>query len=160
MLIKFWKQLIVLLVAFISFIAGIYGDEIKILLPAVEIITFFVKNKIFYVLGIILLFITLFLFLLDKYKSLEKSSKKNKKQQKFEKQVKRRISLDDGTVITFDIFYDIHGTPSSCNIIVTQANMIPEKHLENRFINVNGKMFTIKQFVDGILLEEWLNLNV
>ena len=38
--------------------------------------------------------------------------------------------------------------------------MIPEKHLENRFINVNGKMFTIKQFVDGILLEEWLNLNV
>lgn len=89
MLIKFWKQLIVLLVAFISFIAGIYGDEIKILLPAVEIINFFVKNKIFYVLGIILLFITLFLFLLDKYKSLEKSSKKNKKQQKFEKQVKR-----------------------------------------------------------------------
>ena len=104
MLIKFWKQLIVLLVAFISFIAGIYGDEIKILLPAVEIINFFVKNKIFYVLGIILLFITLFLFLLDKYKSLEKLSKKNKKQQKFEKQVKRRISLDDGTVITFDIF--------------------------------------------------------
>ena len=160
MLIKFWKQLIVLLLAFISFIAGIYGDEIKTLLPAVEIINFFVKNKIFYVLGIILLFITLFLFLLDKYKSLEKLSKKNKKQQKFEKQVKRRISLDDGTIRTFDIFYDIHGNPSSCNIIVTQANMIPEKHLENRFINVNGKMFTIKQFVDGILLEEWLNLNV
>lgn len=41
MLIKFWKQLIVLLVAFISFIAGIYGDEIKTLLPAVEIINFF-----------------------------------------------------------------------------------------------------------------------
>lgn len=134
-------------------IVGIYSEDIRKVCPASKLINI-LTSRVFLVSFVIVLLLYILVSLIINRKKNNMSPNKTKKQRKFEKKVLKSVIIDDAK-IQYDISYDIYGNPLPYNFIITRSNSLPEKAPSYTIINVDGKSKTIKDFIFGILMEVW-----
>lgn len=103
MLKKFYKQIVTLGLAAISYIAGLFGDEIKAVLKN-RAIDFIVNYKVLYIITGLLVILSIFLYMIDKSNNTTDTHniKLSRKQKKFMKQGPIEIPIE-GAIFKFDI---------------------------------------------------------
>lgn len=123
MLKKFYKQILTLVLSAISYIAGLFGDEIKDALQN-RAINFIVTYKVLYIIAGLLVILSIFLYMIDKSNNQNNTNKikLSRKQKKFIKKGPIEINIE-GALYKFDIDFLLGSSrPSACQLRLYNEN--------------------------------------